>query len=87
MTMPNERTRALLWAGEFMQELLDSDRYPDLPERVRNNAKSVLRHYPSLSEIESLAKREESGSNVQRPMLCIEEVQKVLDAMCTKRTK
>lgn len=44
MTMPNERTRAVIQTGEFLLEL---SRDSSLPERIRRDAKSLLRHYPN----------------------------------------
>jgi hypothetical protein len=83
MTMPNERTRALIWAGEFIQDLLNFEIYPDLPERIKGQAAVILRHYPSLSEIESLAKRDEQANNndIQSPLLCSEQVRKSVGAI------
>lgn len=81
MTMPNERTRAMISAGEFLQDLLNYKIYPDLPERIKSQAARVLRHYPLLSEIESLAKREERANDFQPPLLCSEEVRGSIDAL------
>lgn len=48
MTMPNERTRALLMAGDLLRELLNSE---DLPEEIRRQIVVVLRHYPESDDI------------------------------------
>jgi hypothetical protein len=47
MTLPDERYRAVRWAREFMYELLDPKKTPGVPRRIRDTARSVLRHYPS----------------------------------------
>lgn len=47
MTLPDERYRAVKWAREFMYELLDPKKTPNVPAIVRSQARSVLRHYPS----------------------------------------
>jgi hypothetical protein len=47
MTLPDERYRAVRWAREFMYELLDPKKTPGVPKRIRDQARSVLRHYPS----------------------------------------
>ena len=52
MTMPFERTRALRWAGEFLNELSGVD----LPEHIKRQIPYILRHYPSASCIENEAK-------------------------------
>lgn len=48
MTMPCERTRALRWAGEFLDEIQKS---ADCSPELRRQAEFILRHYPSADEI------------------------------------
>jgi hypothetical protein len=55
MTMPNERTRALIWAAEFLQELSSGT---DTPDAIRAQAISVLRHFPTVRSIEQEAERQ-----------------------------
>jgi hypothetical protein len=62
MTMPDERTRALLAAGEFLTELRDSLKTPGVPEVIREYALRVLRHYPDRREIEIIAHNDERGA-------------------------
>jgi hypothetical protein len=52
MTMPTERTRALRWAGEFLQDMASS---PAVSEATRNEATRILRHYPSSQDIQRAA--------------------------------
>ena len=52
MTMPNERARALRWAGEFIQDIAASG---ELSEERKREAQAILRHYPSAAEIRSQA--------------------------------
>ena len=48
MTLPDERYRSVLWAERFLRELAtDRKKYPRIPARVRQEAYSILRHYPS----------------------------------------
>ena len=47
MTLPDERYRAVHWARNFMYELVDPKKTPGVPKRIRDTARSVLRHYPS----------------------------------------
>lgn len=56
MTMPSERTRALIWAAEFMREVRHR---PDVPDDLRAQAHIILRHYPETSSIESQARLQE----------------------------
>lgn len=46
MTMPDERTRAAVYAGSFLRDLLDPNVTPRVPKDVRETAKWLLRHYP-----------------------------------------
>ena len=48
MTMPSERTCAVIRAGEFLQELSQD---VSLPESFRRRAKGLLRHYPTRKEM------------------------------------
>ncbi|QDL36460.1 BPSL0761 family protein [Rhodoferax sediminis] len=52
MTMPSERTRALRWAGEFLREVRSSS---EVPAPLREQARVILRHYPSSADIKSEA--------------------------------
>jgi len=47
MTLPDERYRAVRNAREFMYALMDPKKTPGLPKVIREQARSVLRHYPS----------------------------------------
>ena len=55
MTMPDERTRALRWAGEF---LLKVQRGEEFSEAIKREAKVILRHYPRDFEIKLQAELE-----------------------------
>ena len=57
MTLPDERYRALLWAEQFIKDLMDPSKTPRVPKYIRNNARSVLRHYPGAYYIEEIARR------------------------------
>ena len=52
MTMPNERTRALVWAGGFLIELA---RDRSLPLDVRRRAVVIARHFPTIEDISAMA--------------------------------
>jgi hypothetical protein len=58
MTMPNERTRALIWAGEFLREVRRCD---SVPENLKAKAYQILRHYPATFEIQQAATMSEHG--------------------------
>ena len=65
MTMPNERTRAVIQTREFLVEL---SRDASLPDRVRRDAKFLLRHYPNRNEVLSAGRIEESTDSPVAPM-------------------
>jgi hypothetical protein len=56
MTLPDERYRALKWAEQFLQDLMDSRKTPRVPKILRQQARSVLRHYPGEYYLEELAR-------------------------------
>lgn len=51
MTIPSERTRAIIETRIFLEELISQRLTPDVPDAVRNQARALLRHYPFGSEI------------------------------------
>ena len=56
MTLPDERYRAVLWASRFLQELAhDRKKYPRIPKAVRQEAYSILRHYPGSWDMQRAA--------------------------------
>lgn len=56
MTLPHERTRAIVKTEEFLREL---SRDPSLSPEIRNHAKNLLRHYPSADQVLSIGRLEE----------------------------
>lgn len=52
MTVPFERTRALIGAKEFLEAMLDPKKTPRTPRWMRGRAKALLKHYPGLAETE-----------------------------------
>ena len=53
MTLPAERTRALRWAWELLCEV---QRSPLVPEELRRQARTILRHYPDARELQHAAR-------------------------------
>lgn len=48
MTLPYERTRTVVQTREFLVEI---SRDTTLPEPIRTEARRLLRHYPSESDV------------------------------------
>jgi hypothetical protein len=47
MTTPNERTRSLKLAQNFLLKILDPKKSPKVPKAIREEAASILKHYPT----------------------------------------
>lgn len=47
MTLPDERTRAVLNTKRFLLDLLDPKKTPKVPKKIRKQAYSLLKHYPN----------------------------------------
>ena len=55
MTLPDERYRAVMWAKRF---LIDISRHRSgLSEEMRNEANSILRHFPSEYDLDMAAEK------------------------------
>jgi hypothetical protein len=48
MTVPRERTLAVLWARKLLKDVA---RCKDAPEHLRADAKHILRHFPLAYEV------------------------------------
>jgi hypothetical protein len=51
MTTPDERTRAVVQTCELLRALLDPAMTPDVPAALRDEARSLLRHYPTAGSL------------------------------------
>jgi hypothetical protein len=52
VTIPLERTRALIETKQFLEQLLVPEDSPGVPDWAREQARKLLRHYPTYSNIE-----------------------------------
>ena len=55
MTLPDERYRAVKYAGDFLSRLAGGE-YPRVPKAVRDEARSILRHYPNSWDMQTAAR-------------------------------
>jgi hypothetical protein len=62
MTVPIERTNAVVWTHDFLVELLDPKVTPRVPKSIRDKARRLLRHYPAEFEMDVIARREDGES-------------------------
>ena len=54
MTLPDERYRSVKWAAHFLSRLAGGD-IPRVPQAVRDEARSILRHYPTVWDMDRAA--------------------------------
>ena len=54
MTLPDERYRAVKQAEQFLKRLAGGE-YLRVPKAVRDEARSILRHYPSTWDMDRAA--------------------------------
>lgn len=59
MTLPYERVRAVKSTEEFLLNLCNSKNTPKVPKEIRDQARTLLRHYPSNLDMDLVAKRED----------------------------
>ena len=52
MTLPDERYRAVVQTTKFLTEILNT---PRVPKQIKEQAKSLLRHYPSAYDMRRAA--------------------------------
>jgi hypothetical protein len=57
MTLPDERYRAVRMARQFLLELCSPEKTPKVPAIIRNQAKGILRHYPSDYEMDRASEK------------------------------
>ena len=61
MTVPVERTNAVIYTEQFLLDLLDPKKTPRIPKAIRQRANSLLRHYPGKYYMDMIAEREDSN--------------------------
>lgn len=61
MTLPYERTRAVIQTGEFLHEIVQN---LELPKTLRDQAHHLMRHYPSKSDMHRAGLIEERTTDV-----------------------
>lgn len=59
MTVPRERTNAVVFTESFLYDLLDPKKTPRIPKVIRQRALGLLRHYPSQFDMETISSRED----------------------------
>lgn len=57
MTLPDERYRAIKYTEQFLKDLCDRTKTPRVPRSIRQQASSLLRHYPTEYYLERLSEK------------------------------
>lgn len=52
--MPFERTRSVIYTRNFLLDLCDPSKTPRVPSYVRDDARRLLKHYPSDYDMENI---------------------------------
>lgn len=55
MTLPPERTRSVIQTEKFLLNLTDPKVTPGLPKVIRQEARALLRHYPTPFDLKLVA--------------------------------
>ncbi len=63
MTVPIERTNAVIFTETFLLRLIDPKQTPRVPKAIRQEAHRLLRHYPSRFYMETIADREDAADH------------------------
>jgi hypothetical protein len=63
MTVPVERTNAVIYTEQFLLDLLDPKKTPRIPKSIRERARGLLRHYPSKYYMDMIADREDNNDS------------------------
>lgn len=64
MTLPYERTCAVVRAEEFLLSLIDPKKTPRIPHAIRQEAHRLLRHYPSKFDMDVISEREDMNPSI-----------------------
>ena len=56
MTLPDERTTAIMQTRKFLYALCDSKVTPSCPKVIREKARALLRHYPEAHDLKIINK-------------------------------
>ena len=57
MTIPSERSRAIVETQKFLYDLINPMNTPRIPRSIRERASRLLRHYPNSWEVERAARK------------------------------
>jgi hypothetical protein len=74
MTLPYERTNAVLKTEKFLLSLCDPKLTPKVPKVIRDQARSLLRHYPTKFDMNEISNRKEQTEDCYKVFGIYEQV-------------
>jgi len=54
MTLPQQEHNSLIATREFLVDLMNEEKIPGVPEKVRLSARALLKHYPQRYKLDEL---------------------------------
>jgi hypothetical protein len=54
MTLPHESANSVNKAREFLFDLLDPKKTPNVPKNIRDRASAILKHYPYECDVKTM---------------------------------
>lgn len=54
MTLPQQEHNSLIATREFLVDLMNEEKIPGVPEKVRLSARALLKHYPFRTRLDEL---------------------------------
>ena len=54
MTLPHESANSINQARDFLFELMDTKKTPEVPKAIRERARAILKHYPMECDVKTM---------------------------------
>lgn len=54
MTLPYQEHNSLIATRAFLEDLANSEKFSDIPEKIKLNANYLLKHFPTRERLDSL---------------------------------
>lgn len=79
MSSPEKQHNSLVATRELMKIMIDQEKYPDIPEKIRLSVKSLLRDYPDRSVIDELYRGKTFSDVVENSSVTITEEEREIN--------
>lgn len=77
MTLPQQEHNSLIATREFLIDLMNPEKIPGVPEKVRLSARALLKHYPLRYKIDELYSGNTFGDSIASDSPDITEEERV----------